>query len=168
MQKTERIRLAILKILAETAAPMGATRLQDSLLAAGVEVQARTVRFHLLQLDREGLTESISRRAGRTITRRGREESNRDKARAVRALTGHLPGSGWTCRAWLRPSPHGGYRRVGPPGRLWTNYTAEIRNPDRIYPGQVFMTPDAVPPGEAVDPKLREPLAQPADGGAGQ
>lgn len=77
MQKRERIQLAILKILAEANAPMGATRLRNSLLSAGIEVQTRTVRFHLLHMDKLGLTQSVSRRAGRTITRKGREEMSR-------------------------------------------------------------------------------------------
>ncbi len=39
-----------------------------------------------------------------------------------------------------------------------------IRDPDLIYPGQVFKTPDAVPP-ESIDPVRREPLT-PEEGGA--
>jgi len=34
----------------------------------------------------------------------------------------------------------------------------QIRDPDMIFPGQVFMTPDVVPPGETVDPSRRKPL----------
>ena len=33
----------------------------------------------------------------------------------------------------------------------------QIRDPDLIYPGQVFKTPDVVPP-ESIDPKRRQPL----------
>ena len=33
-----------------------------------------------------------------------------------------------------------------------------IRNPDLIYPGQIFSTPDVVPP-EEIDPKRRKPLS---------
>ncbi len=77
MLKRERIQLAVLKILADANSPMGATRLRNSLLAAGIEVQTRTVRFHLLHMDRQGLTHSVSRRAGRIITRKGREELSR-------------------------------------------------------------------------------------------
>jgi hypothetical protein len=40
----------------------------------------------------------------------------------------------------------------------------QIRNPDLIYPGQVFRTPDVVPP-ETIDPAARDPLA-PAEGTA--
>lgn len=77
MSKKERTQAAILKILADSATPQGATRLRNSLLASGLDVQPRTVRFHLLQLDRQGLTQIISRRAGRVITRKGREELSR-------------------------------------------------------------------------------------------
>ncbi|NNE23118.1 MAG: LysM peptidoglycan-binding domain-containing protein [Rhizobiales bacterium] len=34
----------------------------------------------------------------------------------------------------------------------------QIRNPHRIYPGQIFMTPGTVPP-EEIDPQRREPLS---------
>ena len=34
----------------------------------------------------------------------------------------------------------------------------QIRNPDRIYPGQVFKTPDVSPTSESIDPKRRDPL----------
>jgi hypothetical protein len=34
----------------------------------------------------------------------------------------------------------------------------QIRNPDLIYPGQIFKTPDVAPKSETVDPKRREPL----------
>ena len=34
----------------------------------------------------------------------------------------------------------------------------QIRNPDLIYPGQIFKTPDVAPKAETVDPKRRDPL----------
>jgi nucleoid-associated protein YgaU len=34
----------------------------------------------------------------------------------------------------------------------------QIRNPNLIYPGQVFRTPDVAPTAESIDPKRREPL----------
>ena len=40
----------------------------------GLDVQPRTVRLHLLRLDREGLTRFVSRRRGRDLTDRGRED----------------------------------------------------------------------------------------------
>ena len=43
----------------------------------------------------------------------------------------------------------------------------QIRDPDRIYPGQVFMTPDVVPP-EKIDPKRRDPLKPEETGASAQ
>jgi hypothetical protein len=34
----------------------------------------------------------------------------------------------------------------------------QIRDPDRIYPGQVFKTPEVAPKAETIDPKRRDPL----------
>ena len=34
----------------------------------------------------------------------------------------------------------------------------QIRDPNLIYPGQVFRTPDVAPKGELIDPRRREPL----------
>jgi nucleoid-associated protein YgaU len=35
----------------------------------------------------------------------------------------------------------------------------QIRNPNLIYPGQVFITPEVAPRSETIDPQRREPLA---------
>lgn len=43
-----------------------------------------------------------------------------------------------------------------------------IRNPDRIYPGQVFKTPSVAAKSEAIDPKRRDPLKPEENGGAAQ
>jgi len=72
--KVERVQGAILKVLADVREPVGAARIVELLLAAGLDLSARTVRFHLLELDRQGLTALASRRKGRVITRAGREE----------------------------------------------------------------------------------------------
>jgi repressor of nif and glnA expression len=64
----------ILKVLQEIRGPAGAARIQERLRAAGVNLQPRTVRFYLLQLDREGLTRPVSRRTGRELTDRGHQE----------------------------------------------------------------------------------------------
>jgi repressor of nif and glnA expression len=77
MSRKEKTQLAILKTLSEASAAMGAARIRMSLLAAGLDVQPRTIRFHLLQLDQQGLTQTVTRRAGRIITRQGREEISR-------------------------------------------------------------------------------------------
>lgn len=42
----------------------------------------------------------------------------------------------------------------------------QIRNPNRIYPGQIFAIPNANPP-ETIDPKRKDPLTS-AEGGAAQ
>jgi hypothetical protein len=65
---------AILRALLEIGKPAGAARLQERLLAAGCRLEQRTVRFYLLELDREGLTRRVSRRAGRELTEQGRHE----------------------------------------------------------------------------------------------
>lgn len=72
--KVERLQNTILGILSEARTPLGATRIVELLTAAGQELSSRTVRFHLLELDRRGLTKLASRRAGRIIAAAGREE----------------------------------------------------------------------------------------------
>ena len=67
-------RTAILKVLSEIREPAGATRIGVELGRAGINLSPRTVRFHLRQLDEQGLTELISPRAGRVISEAGREE----------------------------------------------------------------------------------------------
>ena len=84
LPKKERNRIAILKVLADSTVPLGAARLRSALLAAGTDIQPRTVRFHLLGMDREGLTTTVSRRAGRIITPHGRAKAA--GAEAVRRI----------------------------------------------------------------------------------
>ncbi len=72
--KGRQIKLAILKALDELGSAAGASKIAERLIADGIESQPRTVRFHLLQMDAEGLTSPVSRRAGRLITAEGREE----------------------------------------------------------------------------------------------
>lgn len=72
--KVERARHAILRALDEAPGPIGAAQLAGALLAMGVDVQPRTIRRHLLDLDRGGFTRLASRRLGRVITERGRAE----------------------------------------------------------------------------------------------
>lgn len=70
----DRIQRAILKVLGDTDGPAGASKVSVRLRGLGLEVQPRTVRAYLLALDREGLTQAVSRRTGRTLTERGRRE----------------------------------------------------------------------------------------------
>lgn len=44
----------------------------------------------------------------------------------------------------------------------------QIRNPNLIYPGQVFKTPDVTPKAETVDPHRRDPLKPEETGAAAQ
>ena len=69
------VRVGILRALEEAGRPMGAAALAERLEAS--EAQPRTVRYHLLRLDREGLTRFVSRRKGREISDLGREELGR-------------------------------------------------------------------------------------------
>lgn len=74
MRSGTQIKMAILKALQEGGEPAGAARLRERLASSGILLQPRTVRYHLLQLDREGLTRFVSRRTGREITPRGQDE----------------------------------------------------------------------------------------------
>jgi repressor of nif and glnA expression len=74
MSRKEKTQTAILKVLNDATSALGASRIRMALLASGMDVQPRTIRFHLLQLDQQGLSEIVTRRKGRVITRKGREE----------------------------------------------------------------------------------------------
>lgn len=71
--RSDRAKAAILKALDEIG-EAGASRITARLAAMGVNLQPRTVRFYLLRMDKQGLTRFMSRRRGRVITDRGREE----------------------------------------------------------------------------------------------
>ena len=72
-EKIEKKRLAILKILKDTGTPVPGSLITEELNRMGNEISERTVRFHLLEMDREGLTRSAGK-LGRVITERGLEE----------------------------------------------------------------------------------------------
>lgn len=72
--KANRIRNSILRALSENNVPAGAAKLALRLKAMGLELQPRTIRAHLLALDRDGLTALVSRRRGRILTERGKRE----------------------------------------------------------------------------------------------
>ncbi|GAB4349934.1 MAG: NrpR regulatory domain-containing protein [Candidatus Abyssubacteria bacterium] len=86
-EKTEKKRLSILKVLREAEKPLPCAAVAEELLAAGLEISERTVRFYLKRLDDEGFTESIGRK-GHFITSRGREELA--QARIIERV-GYLP-----------------------------------------------------------------------------
>lgn len=72
----ERKIVAILKILAESEEALGARVISRKLAEEGIHLTERAVRFHLQLMDKRGLTETFGNkgRAGRIITKRGREE----------------------------------------------------------------------------------------------
>ncbi len=65
---------AVLQALKEVGGSAGASRIREKLLTRGLDIQPRTVRLYLLQLDQEGLTRLVSRRHGRVLTGRGEQE----------------------------------------------------------------------------------------------
>jgi hypothetical protein len=75
MREKMTAKTAILRCMCQLDGPVGATKLTARLVADGILLQPRTVRLYLLQMDREGLTRFVSRRRGRELTTRGRDEA---------------------------------------------------------------------------------------------
>lgn len=71
--KVEKKKLSILRVLGEINHPVSSHRITEYLNSRGHEVSERTVRFHLLSLDKEGLTEYVGRH-GRRLTDLGKKE----------------------------------------------------------------------------------------------
>ncbi len=69
----ERKTLAILEILQEAGRPLGARAISQELARRGVELNERTVRYHLLHLDERGFTRLVGRN-GRLLTEKGERE----------------------------------------------------------------------------------------------
>lgn len=78
-ESTEEKRLAILRILREAEKPLGSSKIAERLSAVGYDISERTVRFHLLDMDKSGLTQNLGR-SGRTITQRGLSELDNAQA----------------------------------------------------------------------------------------
>jgi repressor of nif and glnA expression len=76
-RRVDHVRSAILNVLLDHGKPLGAARLATLLKGVGIDLRPRSVRFHLLRLDAEGLTRRVSRRAGREVTAAGRDEAAR-------------------------------------------------------------------------------------------
>jgi len=72
-QEVKRKVIAILKILRDSKAPLGARVIAQQLKAHGVELGERAVRYHLKLMDERGLTKLVGR-DGRLITEAGVEE----------------------------------------------------------------------------------------------
>ncbi|MEJ5187009.1 MAG: NrpR regulatory domain-containing protein [Candidatus Geothermincolales bacterium] len=79
----DRKTLAILEVLEEAGKPLGARVISQELASRGIELNERTVRYHLLHLDERGYTK-LAGRSGRVITEKGRREL--DGAMAVERL----------------------------------------------------------------------------------
>ncbi len=60
--------------LAELEGSAGAVRIAEAVASRGIDLQPRAIRYHLAALDRAGLTRLVSRRRGRALTERGRDE----------------------------------------------------------------------------------------------
>ena len=65
--------LALLRVLKEAGRVMNSAELTESLADQGIEVSERTVRLHLLEMDKQGFTKNMGKR-GRKISERGLEE----------------------------------------------------------------------------------------------
>jgi len=70
----ERKIAAILKVLSDSDDPLGGRVISRRLKDQGVDLNERTVRYHLKMMDERGLTRSNGNRDGRTITEPGLEE----------------------------------------------------------------------------------------------
>ncbi|MGA1840246.1 MAG: DUF128 domain-containing protein [bacterium] len=79
IEKMEKKRLAILKILKKAKKPLDSSRITKQLLTMGYNISERTARFYLLTMDKEGLTENLGKK-GRQITENGLKELNTARA----------------------------------------------------------------------------------------
>jgi repressor of nif and glnA expression len=66
--------VAVLKLLAESRLPLTSADIAEMLAARGQDVSERAVRLYLLDMDQQGLSVSLGRRRGRTLTEKGRAE----------------------------------------------------------------------------------------------
>ena len=73
IEKVEKKRLAILRILKEAEQPLTGAAITEELLDLGHEISMRTVRLYLQEMDGEGLTDNLGKK-GRSITPQGLEE----------------------------------------------------------------------------------------------
>lgn len=74
----ERKRRAILQVLHDAGTPVSSEKITEHLESIGYNISERTVRHHLSQLDKEGLTAHLPKQ-GRQITELGIQEMSRTK-----------------------------------------------------------------------------------------
>lgn len=72
-EKSEKKKLSILRILRDSDQPISSSIINSQLRAQGHETSERTVRFYLLEMDKNGLTKNCGKR-GRKITELGLKE----------------------------------------------------------------------------------------------
>ena len=72
-EKSEKKRLAILRILLDADKPVSSAQITGRMKAGGHDISERTVRLYLLELDRKGLAVNCGRR-GRLISEQGEKE----------------------------------------------------------------------------------------------
>jgi len=72
-EKSEKKKLSILRILRESEQPLSGSAINAQLHERGLDTSERTVRFYLLAMDKDGLTENCGKR-GRKITELGIKE----------------------------------------------------------------------------------------------
>jgi repressor of nif and glnA expression len=73
-REVERKITAILKVLSDSAEPLGGRTISRRLREQGVDLSERTVRYHLKLTDERGLTYCAGQRDGRSITQPGLDE----------------------------------------------------------------------------------------------
>ncbi|MCK4784854.1 MAG: DUF128 domain-containing protein [Desulfobacteraceae bacterium] len=73
-REVERKTTAILKVLSDSAEPLGSRIISRRIKEQGVDLSERTVRYHLKLMDERGLTRCVGHRDGRSITLPGLEE----------------------------------------------------------------------------------------------
>jgi len=73
-QGAERKEIVIMRILSDSAEPLGARVIAHQLKGHGVELGERAVRYHLKLMDERGLTYLVGKRDGRVLTDKGMTE----------------------------------------------------------------------------------------------
>ena len=77
----ERKEFAILKILKGSPVPVGSRVIAHRLRDYGIDLNERAVRYHLETMDKRGLTNLVSHRRGRLVTRSGIDELDSARVR---------------------------------------------------------------------------------------
>lgn len=79
VEDVERKGLLILKILSESQEPVDARVIAYRMKDSGLDLNERTIRYHLKLIDKKGLTRLIGRRDGRLITDHGKDKLSNER-----------------------------------------------------------------------------------------